>query len=121
MDTLKKKIILLSHPHLTRLLTVHSAWHLGSTIALGNIFYPIPSCRNHQNQLAFTCQCYQHTFTVLLWASKHLALYHNIVCRTSLVVQRLRICLSMEGTRVRSLVQEAFACRRAANPMHHNY
>ena len=40
---------------------------------------------------------------------------------TSLVAQWLRICLPMQGTRVRSLVQEDPTCRRATKPMHHNY
>ena len=42
-------------------------------------------------------------------------------CRTSLVVQWLRIHLPMQGTRVRSLVQEAPTCRRATKSVHHNY
>ena len=40
---------------------------------------------------------------------------------TPLVVQWLGICLPMQGTRVRSLVQEDPTCRRAAKPVHHNY
>ena len=40
---------------------------------------------------------------------------------TSLVVQWLRICLPMQGTRVRALVQEDPTCRGATKPMHHNY
>ena len=38
-----------------------------------------------------------------------------------LVAHWLRICLPMQGTRVRSLVQEDPACRGATKPMHHNY
>ena len=40
---------------------------------------------------------------------------------TSLVVQRLRICLPIQGTRVWSLVQEDPTCRRATKPMCHKY
>ena len=40
---------------------------------------------------------------------------------TSLVVQWLRICLPMQGTRVRSLVQEDPTCHGATKPVHHNY
>ena len=40
---------------------------------------------------------------------------------TSLVVQWLRICLPMQGTRVRALVQEDPTCRGATKPMRHNY
>ena len=32
-----------------------------------------------------------------------------------------RICLPMQGTRVRSLVQEDPTCRGATKPVHHNY
>ena len=39
----------------------------------------------------------------------------------SLVAQWLRICLPMQGTRVRALGQEDPTCRRATKPMHHNY
>ena len=40
---------------------------------------------------------------------------------TSLVVQWLRICLPMQGTGVRALVQEDPTCRGATKPIHHNY
>ena len=38
-----------------------------------------------------------------------------------MVAQWLRICLPMQGTQVRALVQEDPTCRRATNPMSHNY
>ena len=41
--------------------------------------------------------------------------------RASLVVQWLRICLPMQGTRVRALVQEDATCRGATKPLRHNY
>ena len=41
--------------------------------------------------------------------------------RASLVVQWLRICLPMQGTRVRALVWEDPTCRGAAGPVSHNY
>ena len=41
--------------------------------------------------------------------------------RTSLVVQRLRICLPTQGTGVLPLLREDPTCRRAAKPMLHNY
>ncbi|KAJ8793326.1 hypothetical protein J1605_000321 [Eschrichtius robustus] len=40
---------------------------------------------------------------------------------TSLVVQSLRICLPMQGTRVRALVREVPTCRGATKPVRHNY
>ena len=48
-------------------------------------------------------------------------LLNNIMWRASLVVQWLRICLSMQGTRVQSLVQEHPTCLGATKPVHHNY
>ena len=40
--------------------------------------------------------------------------------RASLVAQWLRICLLMQGTRVRALVWEDPTCRGAAGPVSHN-
>ena len=39
----------------------------------------------------------------------------------SLVAQWLRICLPMQGTRVRALVWEDPTCCRATRPVSHNY
>ena len=39
----------------------------------------------------------------------------------SLVAQWLRICLLMQGTRVRALVWEDPTCRGATKPVSHNY
>ena len=41
--------------------------------------------------------------------------------RASLVAQWLRICLPMQGTRVRALVWEDPTCRGATRPVSHNY
>ena len=41
--------------------------------------------------------------------------------RASLVAQWLRVCLPMQGTRVRALVWEDPTCRRATRPVSHNY
>ena len=41
--------------------------------------------------------------------------------RTSLVAQWLRICLPMQGTRVRALDREDPICHGATKPVHHNY
>ena len=41
--------------------------------------------------------------------------------RASLVVQWLRICLPMQGTRVRALVWEDPTCRGATRPVSHSY
>ena len=45
----------------------------------------------------------------------------KIRVRTSLVAQWLGVRLPMQGTQVRSLVQEDPTCRRATKPMNHNY
>ena len=41
--------------------------------------------------------------------------------RAFLVAQWLGICLPMQGTRVRALVQEDPICHGAAEPVSHNY
>ena len=43
------------------------------------------------------------------------------ILRASLVAQWLRICLPMQGTRVRALVQEDPTCCGATKPVRHNY
>ena len=43
------------------------------------------------------------------------------IWRASLVAQWLRICLPMQGTRVRALVWEDPTCRGATGPMSHNF
>ena len=41
--------------------------------------------------------------------------------RASLVVQWLRICLSIQGTQVQALVREDATCCRATRPVRHSY
>ena len=45
----------------------------------------------------------------------------KIIYRASLVAQWLRVCLPMQGTRVRFLVREDPTCRGATRPVSHNY
>ncbi|KAM9073094.1 large ribosomal subunit protein mL42 isoform 4-T10 [Megaptera novaeangliae] len=47
--------------------------------------------------------------------------YEHTKFRASLVAQWLRICLPMQGTRVRALVWEDPTCRGATGPVSHNY
>ena len=47
--------------------------------------------------------------------------YQEIVNRASLVAQWLRICLPIQGTRVRALVWEDPTCHGATGPVSHNY
>ena len=69
---------------------------------------------------------------LLLWGGMH---DQKTEARTSLVAQRLRICLlraslvvqwlrirlPMQGTRVPALVREDSTCRGATKPVSHNY
>ena len=48
-------------------------------------------------------------------------LFKNYLPGASLVAQWLRICLLMQGTRVRALVWEDPTCHGAAGPVSHNY
>ena len=50
-----------------------------------------------------------------------LVLLKNKARGASLVAQWLRICLPMQGTRVRALVWEDPMCRGATRPVSHNY
>ena len=45
---------------------------------------------------------------------------HTTILGTSSVVQRIRIHLPVQGTRVRSLVEEDSTCCRAAKPVYHS-
>ena len=47
--------------------------------------------------------------------------YSKEKCWASLVAQWLRICLLMQGTRVRALVWEDPTCQGATGPVSHNY
>ena len=47
--------------------------------------------------------------------------FKKCIIGASLVAQRLRICLLMQGTRVRALVWEDPTCRGATRPVSHNY
>ena len=47
--------------------------------------------------------------------------FFDINCRASLVAQWLRVCLLMQGTRVRALVWEDPTCHGAAGPVSHSY
>ena len=54
------------------------------------------------------------------WFTEH-SLRGKTKLGASLVAQWLRICLPMQGTRVRALVWEDPACRGATKPVSHNY
>ena len=47
--------------------------------------------------------------------------FYQTFSGASLVAQWLRVCLPMQGTRVRALVQEDPTCHGATGPVSHNY
>ena len=63
--------------------------------------------------------CYRTSREVPLPEFFKLELRENL--GTSLVAQWLRICLPMQGTRVRALVREDPTCLRENKPKRHNY
>ena len=52
--------------------------------------------------------------------NQHETAFQKVKVWASLVVQWLRICLPMQGTRVRALVWEDPTCRGATRPVSHN-
>ena len=67
-----------------------------------------------ENKTENCSQYHSHYLTKLGGATKMSA-------GASLVAQWLRICLLMQGTRVRALVWEDPTCRGATRPVSHNY
>ena len=60
---------------------------------------------------------------VLNWAIRidmYKVMCIKLMTGASLVAQWLRVCLLMQGTRVRALVWEDPTCRGAAGPVSHN-
>ena len=55
-----------------------------------------------------------------LYSENYKTLMKEIKDGASLVVQWLRVCLPMQGTRVRALVWEDPTCRGATGPVSHN-
>ena len=63
-----------------------------------------------------------HTLTLGIFFSWHsIKTFFKKICRASLVAQWLRICLLMQGTRVRALAWEDPTCHGATRPVSHNY
>ena len=60
------------------------------------------------------------TVHVYVWCRLGIVLFYK-ESRASLVAQWLRVCLPMQGTRVRALVWEDPTCHGAARPVSHNY
>ena len=57
----------------------------------------------------------------LKYSISHLDLWIRVAGGASLVAQWLRICLLMQGIRVRALVWEDPTCRGATRPVSHDY
>ena len=73
---------------------------------------PPPLCRSEILGMLFHLS--EPQFPYLQYGHK------NTYLRASLVVQWLRICLPMQGTRVQALVWEDPTCRGATRPVSHN-
>ena len=58
--------------------------------------------------------------TLVSSTPKPVGLTQNLQLWASLVAQWLRVCLPMQGTRVRALVWEDPTCRGATKPVSHN-
>ena len=67
------------------------------------------------------CNCNKRPSSFFFFEGQHKKVILKCIWGTSLVVQWLRICLPMEGTRVRSLVWEDPTCHGATKLVHHNY
>ena len=67
------------------------------------------------------CVCVYNFLFQSLNFKIYIYIYIYVYMWTSLVVQWLRIWLSMQGSRVRSLFQKDSTCHQITKPMHHNY
>ena len=82
----------------------------------------VPSCGESLQQLERNRKPIFLTVLILWSAVVRLLLTSlRIPWGASLVAQWLRICLPMQGTRVRALVWEDPTCRGATKPVRHNY
>ena len=64
--------------------------------------------------------CMRHFFLLRVLFLHSIVSIKSVRHGASLVAQWLRICLLMQGTRVRALVWEDPTCRRATRPVSHN-
>ena len=71
--------------------------------------------------LSFDIGCLASILTTFLFLIFNEIILFKRLFRASLVAQWLRICLPVQGTRVRALVWEDPTCRGATTPVSHNY
>ena len=76
-----------------------------------------PLCSNPDSEFQ---QAFKDPKVTILWKREQKKELLKSHLGSSLVAQWLRICLPMQGTRVRALVWEDPTCREAARPVSHN-
>ena len=72
------------------------------------------------HMISLICGILKNDTNELIYVQNRNRDIENKLMGTSLVVQWLRICLPLQGTQVRFLVQEDPTCRGAAKPVRHN-
>ena len=111
--------------------------HIEGGFSLGVIGFSSVEKNNHLNLLIHLLSVFEHKYgarpmldigdKIQFLSSKTPQITQNdmyiktVLVGASLVAQWLRICLLMQGTRVRALVWEDPTCRRATRPVSHNY
>ena len=88
-----------------------------------NIPSTIPACYLQDGNIFRLSRkiSFQFFLKLVINRSERENVFLKIKVEASLVAQWLRICLPMQGTRVRVLIPEDPTCRGAAGPVHHNY
>ena len=78
-------------------------------------------CLTSLSLIFLICKISTHLTLKIALSSKGINTYKVLRIGVSLVAQWLRICLLMQGTRVRALVWEDPTCCGATRPVSHNY
>ena len=109
------------HDHKACVRGVHG--HLGTRRGKGRGFLPPARCRGTGRPAATpgATPPAPAALAPLLFLSIHTHSLRSTLTGASLVAQWLRVCLPMQGTRVRALVWDDPTCRGATGPVSHNY